>query len=79
MGKGASSIVTPTIRHPSTPDAIAAYLASTGRTVTTARLVRYVKLMHYHGEQTTRQALAQLRRQGRIVRVRRGVYRGMGR
>lgn len=66
-----------TIRHPSTPDAIAAYLASTGRTATTARLVRYVKLMHYLGAETVDWSIRRLIAQGRIVRVRRGVYRGM--
>lgn len=70
--------MTATIRHPATPDALAAYLASAGRTVTTRRLEQYAALMHYHSVASVRRALLRLVRQGRIVRVRRGVYRGAG-
>lgn len=67
-----------TIRHPSTPDALAAYIASAGRTVTTRRLEQYAALMHFQSVGAVEWAIRRLVKQGRIVRVRRGVYRGTG-
>lgn len=69
--------MTVTIRHPSTPDALAAYIASAGRTVTARHLERYAALMHYQSASSVQSAIWRLIAQGRIVRVRRGMYRGM--
>lgn len=67
-----------TIAHPSTADALAAYLASSPVPVSTRRLRQYVRLMHYRTTAAVRRALWTLHRAGRIEPVAGGVWRGRG-
>lgn len=69
---------TDTIRHPSTPAAILAYMAASDGRVTTPRMSRYIPLMHFMTAQSARWALCRLCQEGQIVRLSRGVYAWKG-